>query len=227
MWNAWIKKTAETVVEQHNGKHHIQVGGVQYKVRLAMDDECMEVKLHDLSENVSNDDIAANLKQYGEVHYVREQVWGPAFAYKGLPSGVRVAKMTLRRHIKSVITINSEKTLVTYKNQPKSCIHSLQPLHSGKSCTENRKAAKNTAQANGNNDRNSTIAEAISLSAPVMQNSMNQDGTSQQKANEKSKQQYKRNVRQLSPGETKPPPAKRADMKTTAETTTAHGRARD
>ena len=133
----------------------------------------------------------------------------------------------LRRHIKSVITINSEKTLVTYKNQPKSCIHCLQPLHSGKSCTENRKAAKNTAQANGNNDRNSTIAEAISPSAPVMQNSMNQDGTSQQKANEKSKQQYKRNVRQLSPGETKPPPAKRADMKTTVETTTAHGRARD
>lgn len=65
-------QTAEMVVNQHNEKHHITVDGVKYKVRLSLDDESTLVKVHDLSENVTNDDIAACLKQYGDVHYVKE-----------------------------------------------------------------------------------------------------------------------------------------------------------
>lgn len=51
-------QTAEMVVNQHNEKHHITVDGVKYKVRLSLDDESTLVKVHDLSENVTNDDIA-------------------------------------------------------------------------------------------------------------------------------------------------------------------------
>lgn len=205
------QKTAEKVVEQHNEKHSIEVGGVKYKVRLCLDDECIEVKIHDLSENVTNDDIAANLKQYGDVHHVKELVWGPTFAYKGVPSGVRVATMTLRRHIKSFISMFGEHTKISYKNQPQSCRHCSQLLHPGKTCTDNKKIIKNdtTSQSKAGNCKTTTL--------PVMQNSTEQVKESKPTDNEQQQRpkQQKRIVRQLSSSEIESPPRKKTDRRQT------------
>lgn len=200
------RQTAEMIVEQHDMKHSIEVDGVQYKVRLSMDDECTEVKVYDLSENITNDDIAECLKQYGKVHSVQEQVWGPTFACEGIPSGVRVVKMTLQRHIKSVITVQGEQTLITYKNQPKSCRHCLQPLHAGRTCSDNRKASKSIPETSSRNDKKTT-AEAIASTASTTQSSTERN----------VQHREKRNARQLSPSETKPPPPKRTNATTEYE----------
>lgn len=103
-------QTAQEAVERHNEKHELVVNGKTVKVRLAMDDGGVEVKIHDLSENVSNAEIDAFLRQYGEVVSIREMIWGPNFAFKGVSSGVKIAKMILRRHIKSFVTIQGEQT---------------------------------------------------------------------------------------------------------------------
>ncbi|KAL9697573.1 hypothetical protein quinque_001014 [Culex quinquefasciatus] len=60
-------KTAQDAVDQHNERHEIEMNKVKYKVRLQMDDASVEVKVHDLSENVRNEEITAFLRQYGEM----------------------------------------------------------------------------------------------------------------------------------------------------------------
>ena len=54
-------KTAQDAVDQHNERHEIEVNKIKFKVRLQMDDASVEVKVHDLSENVRNEDIVAFL----------------------------------------------------------------------------------------------------------------------------------------------------------------------
>lgn len=132
-------QTAQEAVERHNEKHELVVNGKTVKVRLAMDDGGVEVKIHDLSENVSNAEIDAFLRQYGEVVSIREMIWGPNFAFKGVSSGVKIAKMILRRHIKSFVTIQGEQTLISYKNQPQTCKHCMELSHPGSTCVQNKK----------------------------------------------------------------------------------------
>lgn len=132
-------KTAQDAVDQHNGRHEMEINNTKIKVRLLMDDGGVEVKIHDLSENVRNEDITTFLRQYGEVISIKEMVWGDNFAFKGVSSGVRVAKMILHRHIKSFVTILGEETLVSYRNQPQYCKHCTNPSHPGLTCVENKK----------------------------------------------------------------------------------------
>lgn len=132
-------KTAQDAVDHHNGRHELEVNKTKIKVRLMMDDGGVEVKIHDLSENIRNEDIVAFLKQYGEIISIKELVWGDNFAFKGVSSGVRVAKMILHRHIKSFVTIMGEESLISYRNQPQYCRHCTNPSHPGLTCVENKK----------------------------------------------------------------------------------------
>lgn len=141
-------KTAQEAVDLHNGRHEMEINKTKFKVRLVMDDGGTEVKIHDLSENIRNEDIAAFLKQYGEVISIKELVWGDNFAFKGVSSGVRVAKMILRRHIKSFVTILGEESLISYRNQPQFCRHCTNPSHPGMTCVENRKLLGQKADLN-------------------------------------------------------------------------------
>lgn len=134
--------TAEAVVKKHNGKHELDVDGCKFAVRLTLDGGYTEVKVHDLSESVTNEEIVNFLRHYGDVHEVKELLWGQNFAYNRIPSGVRVATMTLRTHIKSFVSISGEDSLITYRNQPLSCRHCTQPLHPGSTCVENKKLTK-------------------------------------------------------------------------------------
>ncbi|KAL9704123.1 hypothetical protein quinque_007641 [Culex quinquefasciatus] len=131
-------KTSQDAVDQHNERHEIEVNKVKYKVRLQMDDSSVEIKIHDLSENVRNEDIVAFLRQYGDVHCIKDLVWGDSFAFKDVYSGIRVAKMTLKKDIKSFVTIQLEQTLITYRGQPRTCRHCGRTSHPGMTCTDNK-----------------------------------------------------------------------------------------
>lgn len=48
------KSKALHVVEQHNERHESKVDALRYKVCLTMHDQRPEVKIHNLSENVTN-----------------------------------------------------------------------------------------------------------------------------------------------------------------------------
>lgn len=161
-------KIAQDTVDQHNGKHEIIINKTKVRVKLVMEDGGVEVKIHDLSENIRNDDIVAYLKQYGEIINLQEQMWGDIYTFKSRPSGVRVAKMILRRHIKSFVTIQGEQTLITYRGQPQTCKHCMNAIHTGISCVENKKliGQKTDLNARLNSNRQKPEGYAGVLSAP-------------------------------------------------------------
>ncbi|KAL9698991.1 hypothetical protein quinque_002432 [Culex quinquefasciatus] len=72
-------KVAQDTVAMHNGKHVMEINKTKVTVRLVMEDGGVEVKIHDLSENVSNDDIVAFLRHFGDVLSIREVSWGEGF----------------------------------------------------------------------------------------------------------------------------------------------------
>ena len=168
-------KTAQDAVEHHNERHVMEVNKSKIKVRLMMDDGGVEVKIHDLSENVRSEDIAAFLKQYGDVISIKELVWGDSFAYKGVSSGVRIAKMILRRHIKSFVSIQGEQSLITYRNQPQTCKHCQNLQHPGSTCVENKKLLGQKVDLNNRlkvaHSKTSTYAGALNgnnIAATIM-----------------------------------------------------------
>ncbi|KAL9700836.1 hypothetical protein quinque_004277 [Culex quinquefasciatus] len=141
-------RIAQETVMQHNGKHEVEMNKHKYKVKLCMDDGGVEVKIHDLSKNVTNEQICDHLKQYGEVLAVKELIWGEKFIYKNAPTGTRVVKMMLRKHIKSYVTILGEKTYVSYFGQPSTCKHCANVLHAGMTCAENKKLVTQKSDLN-------------------------------------------------------------------------------
>ncbi|KAL9705536.1 hypothetical protein quinque_009054 [Culex quinquefasciatus] len=68
-------KTAQDAVAKHDGKHEMDVNKTKVKVRLVMEDGGVEVKIHDLSENVTSEEIVAFLRNYGDVLNIREVPW--------------------------------------------------------------------------------------------------------------------------------------------------------
>ena len=169
-------QTAQTVVENHHAKHEIEVNKTKVKVRLAMDDGGTEVKFHDLSENIRNEELVEFLKQYGEVITIQDQVWSENYPLKGIPTGVRVVKIILRRHIKSFVTIQGEQTLVTYRNQVHTCKHCTNPSHPGSTCVENKKLLgqkvdlnnRLKAAAKSNNSQPASFASVVNQSASTL-----------------------------------------------------------
>ncbi|KAL9699892.1 hypothetical protein quinque_003333 [Culex quinquefasciatus] len=141
-------KIAQETVAKHNGQHVIESNNAKVKVRLVMVDGGVEVKLHDLSENVTNEEIVAFLQHYGDVLSIKETSWGSNYTFHGVSSGIRVAKMILRRHIKSFVTIQNESTLISYKNQPETCRHCTLIQHIGMSYASvvNSGSSTNTLQ---------------------------------------------------------------------------------
>lgn len=164
-------KTAHRSVTEHDGRHQLEVGGKKYAVRLTMDDGSIEVKLHDLSESVNNDDIEAFLHHYGDVYGIKELLWSNNFAFRRAPSGVRVVTMKLHKHINSFVTVKGERSLVTYKNQPKFCRHCTQPLHIGTTCVKNKQLMKQ--KSNTENERSRTSSVCSSKSSRSSSNNRN------------------------------------------------------
>ncbi|KAL9705259.1 hypothetical protein quinque_008777 [Culex quinquefasciatus] len=128
---------AQQTVEQHDNMHEIEVDDKSYRLRFMMEDGTKEVKLYDLSEGTSEDKIIEFLKQYGEVLSIREQMWGDQARYK-VSTGIRIVKMMVQKNIDSFVTIDGEKTAVSYYGQRQTCKHCLETVHNGITCVQNK-----------------------------------------------------------------------------------------
>lgn len=84
---------AYKVCEEHNEKHILEIEGKPYTVKIRMEDGAVEVKLFDLSEDISEQQIIDFLCTYGDVLSVREYMWEDKYHYKELPTGVWIARM--------------------------------------------------------------------------------------------------------------------------------------
>lgn len=140
---AFVKVTelalAQKIVEEHDDRHETEIDGKTYKVRIRLEDGAVEVRVHDLSEDVSDEVIIEYLRSYGDVLAIREQVWDDRFTFGGIPTGVRLVKMMVKENIPSFVTIDGETTAITYYGQQQTCRHCSEYVHNGISCVQNKK----------------------------------------------------------------------------------------
>lgn len=149
---AYIKtasfETAQKIVEENDKKHEIVVDGKTYIIRLMMEDGAVEVKIFNLSEDVSNQKITRFLSAYGEIFSIRDEVWDEKHYFPGLPTGVRIVRMTIKKNISSYVTIDGETTLLSYYGQQQTCRHCSEFIHNGVSCVQNKKLLVQKLAAN-------------------------------------------------------------------------------
>lgn len=138
---------AERIVQEHDGKHEMEVDKKRYTLRLWMEDGGVDVKLHDLSEDVQDESITNFLKEYGDILSIREVLWDSKYHFGAIPTGVRVARMVVKKNIPSTVTIDSETTCVSYNGQQQTCRHCNELIHNGISCIQNKKLLLQKLQA--------------------------------------------------------------------------------
>lgn len=130
---------AEAIVKQHDNKHEFVFDGKIYKLRIMMEDGAVEVRLFDLSNDASNEQVAEFLGDYGDVLNVRDLLWDERSAFGGIRTGVRIARMVVKKNIPSLVSILGEETAVGYKGQRQTCIHCQEFVHVGIPCVQNKK----------------------------------------------------------------------------------------
>lgn len=130
---------AQRIVAEHDNKHETEIDGKMYKLRIRLEDGAVEVKLHDLSEDVSDGKIVEYLRAYGDVISIRELMWDERYTFGGIPTGVREVKMMVKENIPSYVTIDGEITALSYYGQQQTCRHCSEFVHNGISCVQNKK----------------------------------------------------------------------------------------
>lgn len=130
---------AERIVRDHDNKHEFVFDGKTYKLRILMEDGAVEVRLFDLSNDVSNVHIAEFLAEYGDVLHIRDLLWDERSAFGGVKTGVRIARMVVKKNIPSLVTIRGEDTAVGYRGQRQTCVHCHEFVHVGIPCVQNKK----------------------------------------------------------------------------------------
>lgn len=132
---AAVKTAAE-----HHLKHAFRISPTKkIAIPIYVDDDTVDVRIHDLPPDMSNMQIAEAMRQYGEVLTIRDEVWRDIFA--GVPNGVRVLKMKISKPVPSYVTICGLNSLPTHTGQISTRRRCGFQRHVSKSCSE---AAKNS-----------------------------------------------------------------------------------
>ena len=139
---------AQKIVDEHDGKHEVDCDGKKHTLRITLEDGSVEVRVHDLPEDVSEEKVVDFLSAFGEVLAVREVSWGESNEHEGIPLGIWSARMLVKRNIDSWVTIDGEQALVVYKGQLQSCRHCKEQAHTGISCVQNKKLLYQKSYAN-------------------------------------------------------------------------------
>lgn len=130
---------AQKVVEDNDDKHELMVDGKPYKLRMRMEDGAVLVRLFNLSEDVTNEEIEKFLIAYGEILSIQEELSDAKHFFPGLPTGVRIVRMCVQKAIASYVTIDGETTLLSYNGQQQTCRYCGEYIHNGISCVQNKK----------------------------------------------------------------------------------------
>jgi len=98
-------------------------------------------RIANLPPEVPEEVIRTIMARYGEVKDVQAETWARFYRYK-VANGVRIAVMTLAKHIPSNITIAGHRALVSYEGQPMTCYRCHETGHFHEACPVRRKAVE-------------------------------------------------------------------------------------
>ncbi|XP_065074998.1 uncharacterized protein LOC135698792 [Ochlerotatus camptorhynchus] len=124
--------TAKRYFASHHLQHTMQCEKKAYKIPVFVEDEAVTVRIHDLPPKTPNTVIIESMRPYGTILSISREMWKNYFP--GIYNGVRVVRMKLKQLIPSYLTIDSETTLITYRNQAKTCRFCGQKAHPRQKC---------------------------------------------------------------------------------------------
>lgn len=131
--------TAQQIARNHADKHEVTIENKKHTYKIRLEEAGTEVRIYELSPHISDEQISNHMSQYGEILSIKELLWDDRFMFSGTPSGIRLLKMVLTKHIESYVTIMGETSLVTYSGQIQTCRHCGERIHIGIPCTQNKK----------------------------------------------------------------------------------------
>jgi hypothetical protein len=77
------------------------------------------------------------MAKYGEITEIVEEQWSKAYRYT-VSNGIRIATITLTKHIPSVLNIDGVRLLISYEGQPLTCFGCGETGHQYQNCSHKR-----------------------------------------------------------------------------------------
>lgn len=156
------QKVAMRIVEENDKKHSIECNGKQFPIVIRLDDNSVSIKLHDVSVEVTDNELKKYSSLYGEVRAVREGQWGTQFLCAGVPDGYRYVTMVLAKPVPSNVTVSGEQTLVSYRGQKQTYKYCERVVHFGMTCIQSHKLM---VQKSSVQNRIKCFAEAVTINS--------------------------------------------------------------
>ncbi|XP_039436571.1 uncharacterized protein LOC120418310 [Culex pipiens pallens] len=146
--------TATKAAADNNLKHTIRSGEKCFRIPIYVDDNAVDVRVHDLPPGMPNNEIADGMAQYGEVLTITDDVWKNFFP--GIPNGVRVLRMKLSKPVPSYVSIKGQLSLATHAGQTPTCRRCGQKSHPEKTCSSVKPKKKTAIVNNKKQDKPAT-----------------------------------------------------------------------
>lgn len=156
---------AQAIVSEHDNKHEVVIDSQRFTLRLRMEDGAVAVKLYDLSESITHDQIAEYLSAFGDVLSIHDEMCDEEkYMFGGIPTGTIIVRMKVKVNIPSYIVIEGDITYVSYYGQRQTCRHCGEFVHNGASCVQNKKLMIQKLSADSTKPTYANVAKSSSAS---------------------------------------------------------------
>lgn len=172
----------QELIENNNGRQRIKLGDGSF-CNIIIEHAgtgLRKIRLLRLPFEITDKEIANQMKSYGEVESVDYEYWSSKWHTNGAPpkrykNGGRIVSIRLKRHVPSFIRIAGHRALVTYNGQPKTCSYCASPEHLIAECEKKRLVKsysavlqnQNTEESELVEEGNGIMQELITVPAPI------------------------------------------------------------
>ena len=96
------------------------------------------VRVACLPPEVDDRTLQLTLCKYGEIRDIQPEMWPNIYRYH-VPNDVRVVRMSLVKHIPSIVSVAGYRAIITYEGQPTTCFSCNEPGHIKTECPHRRR----------------------------------------------------------------------------------------
>lgn len=134
----YLKLTSNIMVKKLLNQHgeimkYTSEEGTEFEIFLSEESEEKIVRVFDFPFELDNNKIKNKLENYGIVKSIRNEYYKGDGLFK-VDTGIRTAIMLIRKNIPSYLSIEGASSLVTYKDQIRTCMICDEPGHERKEC---------------------------------------------------------------------------------------------
>ncbi|CAH1098860.1 unnamed protein product [Psylliodes chrysocephalus] len=127
----WLVK--KTMQKFESGKLIYTDEEQDYEIYISEESDDIWIRIYDFPPELKNSKIIEHFGKYGIVKTIRNETWSGDDLYN-VESGVRSMLISMKKKVPSYVTIEGTTSLVTYKNQERTCMFCDNPGHERRDC---------------------------------------------------------------------------------------------